>query len=152
MLSYKLDIFPPALFEITDVMLSPYKASLADHIEGLESELTHVDIHNDGIDINYVTDGCAQLYRLQWKRGWTYQDICCAYLKMFPCKLPRKTTVFFYGYKSSTNDGTHERRDKQCQDVEVMATSMTSSLISTTRASSSCFCVNISQHSTQSTR
>ena len=42
------------------------------------------------------------------------------YLKMLPCKLPRKTTVFFDGYKSSTNYGTH---DKQYQDVEVISTS-----------------------------
>ena len=44
MLSYTLAIFPLALFEMKDVMLSAYKASLADHIEGLESESTHVDI------------------------------------------------------------------------------------------------------------
>ena len=104
-------------------MPSAYKASLADHIEGLECESTHVDIHYDGPDINYVTGGCAQLYRLQWKRGWTYQDICRAYLKIFLCKLPRKTTVLFNGYKLSTNNITHDLRDKQCQDVEVMATS-----------------------------
>ena len=124
-LSHELAVFPLSLFETKDVMLSADKASLADYIAGMvgDSPALYAPLpEND--NINYIVDGCAQLYRMKWKKGWTYQDICQNYTKLFLRKFPRRrTSVYFDGYKSSTKDATHAKRDMQCQDVEVAATS-----------------------------
>ena len=118
-MAYELNVYPPALFESKGVMLTPDKSSMAHYIVG------EIGIKDPSLNATitsgqhrYVVDGCAQLFRLKWQKGWSYSRICQEYNKMFSRKYPaNQTHIFFDGYKASTKDATRTKRSKARRDI-----------------------------------
>ena len=104
---YELCSYPPALFENTYSLKSPNKAALADALWKYMPKDMPVPSDN----VQYILYGGAQLHRIPWQHGTTYNDICQQYCRYVSSHYGMPTVVFD-GYQDgpSTKDGAHRRR------------------------------------------
>ena len=106
--THELCSYPPALFETTNVLLSPNKAALADamwkKVPAMPSPATPAQ---------YVLDGGTLLHRILSPSGEKFHAICSPYVQYVSEKY-RSSVIVFDGYQNgpSTEDNTHSRRTK----------------------------------------
>ena len=110
--------YPPALFQTTNVLLSPNKAALAD------ATLKQVpDMPSPAKPVQYVLDGGALLHRILWPSGEKFDAICSLYVQYVWDKY-RSPVIVLDGYQNgpSTEDNTYSRRTKSSIAAEMRFT------------------------------
>ena len=110
--------YPPALFQTTNVLLSPNKAALTDV---MWKQVT--DMPSPATPAQYVLDGDALLHRILWPSGEKFDAICSRY-DQYVWDKDRSPVIVFDGYQNgpSTEDNTHSRRTKSSIAAEMRFT------------------------------
>ena len=112
--------YPPALFETTNVLLSPNAAALADamwkQVPAMPGPATPAQ---------YVLDGGTLLHTILSPSGEKFDGICSPYVQYVLDKY-RSPVIVFDGYQNgpSTEDNTHSRRTKSSMAAEVRFTGL----------------------------
>ena len=118
-LTYELSPYPPALFEVRNILRKADKPQLAqairDHAADLSSEAVMNSIPKTDC---YVLDGGSLLHRLPWKKGDSYNAIAESYADFTVRHYGLATVVFDgYGEGPSIKDNTHQRRGQNLHPI-----------------------------------
>ena len=110
--SYELCTFPTSIIDNDGLLREANKPQLADAIwEDIGGSMHHFQIPGD---VRYILDGGALLFKVFWKNGISYNDICTLYINYVIKHYGGGTIVVFDGYGNgpSKKDITHIRHCK----------------------------------------
>lgn len=119
---YELSSYPTALFDKWGRLREANKPQLGDEIAAVVSK-SALESSEEERTVTNVLDGGSLLQRILWKKGDTFEDMACMYMKHVSKKILHPVAVFD-GYKSgpTTKDMTNNRRSNGVFGPKVMFT------------------------------
>ena len=108
--SYELCTFPACIIDNDGLLREANKPQLADTIwKDIGGSMHHFQIPDD---VRYILNGGALLFKVFWRKGVSYNDICTLYINYVIKHYGGGTIVVFDGYGNgpSMKDITHIRR------------------------------------------